>query len=115
MSNIDYINGITGFSEVETIKAPSRATQIAIESDLVIGTTRPYLKKFAIVDKKFENCVLSSAFSIIEKSDNYNLYFLKEVLMSDFGINILKSNMTGALYPAITIDKLKQIGIPCHH
>ncbi|NRA73219.1 MAG: restriction endonuclease subunit S [Rickettsiales bacterium] len=112
INNIDPIDGISGYSIIKKDKAPSRATQIAISGDLVLGTTRPYLKRFAIIDKNIEGCILSSAFCIIEKSEEYDLYFLKEILMSHFGIALLKANMTGALYPAITIDKLKQIQLP---
>lgn len=109
---IDTLEGILNSKEILTEKAPSRATQIIKENDLIIGTTRPYLKKFAIVDKKYDNNICSSGFTVIENSNLYNIFFLKEFLMSSIGVEQLKNRMTGGLYPAITTEELKLIKIP---
>ncbi|MGN1153861.1 MAG: restriction endonuclease subunit S [Candidatus Gastranaerophilaceae bacterium] len=109
---IDTLKGILNSKEILIEKAPSRATQIIKENDLIIGTTRPYLKKFAIVDKKYNNNICSSGFVVIENSNSYNISFLKEFLISSVGIEQLKNRMTGGLYPAITTEELKQIKIP---
>jgi type I restriction enzyme S subunit len=109
---IDPINGITEIKRILKSKAPSRANQTVKTGDLIIGTTRPYLKKFAIVPSKYNGNVCSSGFSVIEVSNNYNLYYLKEFLMSYFGIEQLKNRMTGGLYPAITDEELRKIKIP---
>lgn len=112
IGSVDLIKGITETKKITINNAPSRATQIIKNGDLIIGTTRPYLKKFAIVDEKHDNCICSSGFQVIEPSKNYNLLFLKEFLSSDIGIEQLKNKMTGALYPAITFEELKNILIP---
>ncbi len=112
IGDIDPILGITNAKELNVEKAPSRATQIIKNKDLIIGTTRPYLKKFAIVDNKYDSCICSSGFSVIESSSKYNLSFLKEYLMSSIGTEQLKNNMSGGLYPAITTEKFKNIKIP---
>lgn len=112
IGDIDPILGITNAKELNIEKAPSRATQIIKNKDLIIGTTRPYLKKFAIVDNKYDSCICSSGFSVIESSSKYNLSFLKEYLMSSIGTEQLKNNMSGGLYPAITTEKFKNIKIP---
>lgn len=78
---------------------------------MIIGTTRPYLKKFAIVDSEYNNNICSSGFQIINSKEN-NLEFLFEYLRSDAGILQFKFYMTGALYPAITSKDLKKIKIP---
>ena len=109
---VDPVEGITEIKEIEIKKAPSRATQIVNEGDLIIGTTRPYLKKFAIIPKDFNGYICSSGFSVIEKSDSYNLEYLKQFLMCTYGIEQLRNKMTGALYPAITETELKNILIP---
>ena len=75
---IDPIQGILELSELEVEQAPSRATQIVNEGDLIVGTTRPYLKKFALISSDYNNDVCSSGFSVIEQSETYNLLFLKE-------------------------------------
>jgi len=109
---IDTNFGITRVKNIEVKKAPSRATQQVSTGDLIIGTTRPYLKRFAIVDNQFDGNICSSGFSVIEPNSNYNLNYLKEFLMSFYGIEQLKNRMTGGTYPAITNNELKEILIP---
>ncbi len=109
---IDENFGITKVKEILVKKAPSRATQQVSTGDLIIGTTRPYLKRFAIVKEEHDGDICSSGFSIVEPSSNYDLNFLKEFLFSYYGIEQLKNRMTGATYPAITNSELKEILIP---
>lgn len=109
---IDPIKGILNSKEVLLSKTPSRATQIVKTDDLIIGTTRPYLKKFAIVKKEYNENVCSSGFTIIEPSLNYYLPYLLHFLKCSYGIEQLKNRMTGGLYPAITEGELKEIKIP---
>jgi type I restriction enzyme S subunit len=109
---IDPTKGILEAKEIEVKKAPSRATQIVKEGDLIIGTTRPYLKKFAIVTNEYDSDICSSGFSIIGQSANYHLPFLHQFLKCTYGIEQLKNRMTGGLYPAITEPELKEIKIP---
>lgn len=109
---VDPMGGIKEIKTLPTHKAPSRASQFVKEGDFIIGTTRPYLKKFALVEAKHNDYVCSSGFSVIEKSKEYNLSFLKQFLMSSYGIDQLKNKMTGALYPAITEPELRKIKVP---
>lgn len=112
MSGVDSMLGIFEASNVQLSKAPSRATQIIKTNDLIIGTTRPYLKKFAIVSEEYNYNVASSAFQIIEPDEKYCLEFLLEFLKSSIGVKQFEFYMTGALYPAITSKDLRRILIP---
>jgi restriction endonuclease S subunit len=112
IGSIDPIKGILEAKEIPLRKAPSRATQYVKKGDLIIGTTRPYLKKFAIVSDEYDNDVCSSGFSVIEKSNEYHLPYLHQFLKCSYGIEQLKNKMTGGLYPAITEPELKVIKIP---
>ncbi len=109
---IDPIKGILEAKELPINKAPSRATQIIKEGDLIIGTTRPYLKKFAIVTKEFDNDICSSGFTIFEPNSNYYLPYFLQFLKCIYGVEQLKNRMTGGLYPAITESELKEIKLP---
>jgi len=109
---IDPTNGISELKEIKVKNAPSRATQEVKTGDLLIGTTRPYLKRFVIIEPEYEGNICSSGFSIIAPSSNYNLFYLKEFLMSYFGLEQLKNRMTGGTYPAITNNELKEILVP---
>ena len=113
IGSVDPILGILESKTISLSKAPSRATQYINTGDLIIATTRPYLKKFAIVEKKFNENVCSSGFTVIEYNPTkYNLEFIKEFLQSYYGIEQFKEKMTGGLYPAITLKELKTIKIP---
>lgn len=109
---VDPLKGILECKNLLVKKAPSRATQIIKIGDLIIGTTRPYLKRFAIVNEQFDGNIASSGFQIIAPSDSYNLEFLLEYLKSDYGVKQFELYMTGALYPAITSKDLRKVLIP---
>lgn len=112
IGSVDALNGITYAEKIPTSKAPSRATQKIKTKDLIIGTTRPYLKKFAIVNQNFDDCVCSSGFQVIEPNETNNISFLYEYLMTAPAIAQFELFMTGALYPAITNKDLKKVLIP---
>ncbi|EKT3972905.1 restriction endonuclease subunit S [Flavobacterium psychrophilum] len=112
MGGIDTGLGIVEVSNLEVSKAPSRATQTILSGDLIIGTTRPYLKKFAIVTDKNNENIASSAFQIIAPSKDYCLDYLLEYIKSEFGVKQFEYYMTGALYPAITSKDLRRVLIP---
>lgn len=112
IGGIDPNLGIIKTTKISTQKAPSRATQQVKTGDLLIGTTRPYLKKFAIVEDIFNDYICSSGFQVIEKSIEYNLYYILFVLQSDFCIKQFEYFMTGALYPAINKKQLEDIIVP---
>ncbi|MGV0966984.1 restriction endonuclease subunit S [Empedobacter falsenii] len=109
---IDTTKGILEVKEVKIDTAPSRATQIVKKGDLILGLTRPYLKKFALVTQEYDDNICSSGFSIIEESKEYYLPYLLQFLKCSYGIEQLKNRMTGGLYPAITEGELKEIKIP---
>ena len=113
LGGIDPNFGIVDTKTIYAKRAPSRATHTVKTGDLIIGTTRPYLKKFAIIKDKNNGDVASSGFSTIQENrEKYNLYFLNEVLKSPIGIKQFEIKMTGALYPAITQSDLLELKIP---
>ena len=112
MGDIDPIFGVINDSVLFTKDAPSRATQRVITGDLIIGTTRPYLKRFAIVSPKYNQCICSSAFQVIKANDRYNLEFVYYYLQTQLAVKQFEAYMTGALYPAINASDLRRIKIP---
>ena len=109
--DVDPIFGIINDTNLSTYNAPSRATQSIKTGDLIIGTTRPYLKRFAIVSEKHNQCVCSSAFQVIEPNKRYNIEYVYYFLQTQLGIIQIETYMTGALYPAINTSDLRQIKI----
>lgn len=112
IGGIDSETGEITSEKLETTKAPSRATQIVHTGDLIFGLTRPYLKKFAIVDKEHDGFICSSGFQVIQPSSEYNLNYVLEVFKSNTCISQFKEAMTGALYPALNAGQLGNIKIP---
>lgn len=111
MSDVDPIFGIVNDTIISTKDAPSRATQSVHTGDLIIGTTRPYLKRFAIVTSKHNNCICSSAFQVIKPNKNYNLGYVYYFLQTQLAIMQFEAFMTGALYPAINTFDLGRLKI----
>lgn len=111
MSDVDPIFGIVNDTIISTNDAPSRATQSVNTGDLIIGTTRPYLKRFAIVTSKHNKCICSSAFQVIKPNKNYNLEYVYYFLQTQLAIMQFEAFMTGALYPAINTSDLGRIKI----
>ena len=112
LGDVSPREGIIGKQTLKVKKAPSRATQTIQEGDLIIGTTRPYLKRFAIVSENYDGNVCSSGFQVIESSSTYNIRFLYEYLLTSLAIEQFEYYMTGALYPAITSKDLRKVQIP---
>ena len=112
IGGINVETGKLNSEEIEVSKAPNRATQVVHTGDLIFGMTRPYLKKFAIIDKEHDNCICSSGFQVIEPSEEYNLNYILEIFKSNICISQFKEAMTGALYPALNAEQLKNIRIP---
>lgn len=112
LGGVDANSNIALANSVSVSKAPSRATQIVKTGDLIIGTTRPYLKKFAIIDELQNNYVCSSGFQVIEPSEEYDIRFILEMLKFETTIKQFEILMTGALYPAVNFEQLKEIKIP---
>ena len=112
IGGINAIDNIATANEVLIADAPSRATQTVEGGDLIIGTTRPYLKRFALIQDFQGGYVCSSGFQIIKKNPKYDLRYITEVLKLDPIIKQFEALMTGALYPAINAEQLKQVRIP---
>lgn len=112
IGGINAIDNTVTANEILVTDAPSRATQIVKKGDLIIGTTRPYLKRYALIRDCEDGYVCSSAFQVIEESRDYDLRFIMEMLKLEPVIKQFEALMTGALYPAVNIEQLKQIRIP---
>lgn len=112
MGDVDPLFGIVNYTTLSTNKAPSRATQSISTGDLIIGTTRPYLKRFAIVSAEYNQCICSSAFQVIKPNKRYNTEFIYYFLQTQLAVIQFEAYMTGGLYPAINTSDLRQIRMP---
>ena len=112
IGGIDAENNTANANVVRIENAPSRATQTVKTGDLIIGTTRPYLKRFALINEQQNNYVCSSGFQVIENDQRYDLEFILDTIKLDPIIKQFEYLMTGALYPAVNSEQIKQVRIP---
>jgi type I restriction enzyme S subunit len=95
----------------ETLKgkeAPSRAKRQIKADDVIISTTRPYLRAYAKVPKDLEGEICSTAFAVLNPGKKITTDYLYYAVRSDFFVNQLKSKQRGASYPAVGIRDVKK-------
>lgn len=93
--------------------APSRAQQIIKVNDVLFGTTRPMLKRYCIVTKKYDEQICSTGFCVLRAKQTEVLpkwiYF--NLTTNDF-YKCVEQYQQGAGYPSISDSDLKKIQIP---
>lgn len=93
--------------------APSRARKVIRTKNVILATTRPYLKNIAIVPEELDNQICSTGFCVLcpdtEKVDYRYLYF---AVKTDAFIKQLIPKQRGANYPAVTDEDVFDSEIP---
>ena len=102
--------------EVKTIDsetAPSRAQQIVHENDVLFGTTRPTLKRYCLVPRKYHEQICSTGFCVLRpKTDVILPRFLFHIIGTNAIFAYVEANQRGASYPAISDRVLKAFDMP---
>ena len=100
--NID-LNRITDTIEINKENAPSRAQQIIMTDDILLGTTRPTLKRYCQVPVQYDKQICSTGYCVFRAQ--------KEIVMSrwifyNIGNNkfweYCEANQKGAGYPCLS-------------
>ena len=93
--------------------APSRAQQIIIEGDVLFGGTRPMLKRYCMVPKKYDGQICSTGFCVLrpQKEVVLSSWLYHIITTSDFYAHVEKYQK-GASDPAITDKEIKMYKIP---
>lgn len=114
ISSIDNVaHSMTSTTEYMFNEAPSRAQQVVQNGDILVSMVRPNLRNIASVCSEDKNLVASSGFCVL-RSLSRNEEFLKQLVLSDFFTDYLLSRVSGANYPAVREEDIKEceIGIP---
>lgn len=93
---------ITSAREVLGKDAPSRARKVIRTGDVIVATTRPYLRSIAHVPPELDGQICSTGFCVLRSNDLVNPRWLFFFALSDALINQLVPRMRGASYPAVT-------------
>lgn len=114
IASIDNVaHRMTSTTEVVFREAPSRAQQIVENGDVLVSMVRPNLRNVASVCSDDNNLVASSGFCVL-RSTSSNGEFVRQLVLSDFFTEYLLSRVSGANYPAVREEDIKDcmIGIP---
>lgn len=113
ISSIDNAtNNIELADEIIFSDAPSRAQQKVEFGDILISLVRPNLKNIAVLNYSYDNLVASSGFCIL-RTDHYvvDKYYLLYVILDNTFTKYLMERTSGANYPAVREDDIKQCEI----
>lgn len=99
--------------QVNAANAPSRAKKIIKEGDIIFATTRPTLKRLAIIQKEYDNQICSTGFTVLRPNPEIAISsFIFYSLLQESFMNRMESLQRGASYPAVTDSNVKGFIIP---
>jgi type I restriction enzyme S subunit len=92
--------------------APSRARKVIRKNDVLIATTRPYLRTVALVPDAFDNQICSTGFCVLRSNESALPDWLFYFCLSDQFMQQIVPLMRGANYPAVTDKDILNAQIP---
>ena len=106
-------NCITDTQKIKAENAPSRAQQIVKEGDILLGTTRPMLKRYCMIDKTYDGQICSTGFCVLRAKDTSisTRWLYHQIASSAFFAHVEKFQK-GAGYPAISDADVRSYKIP---
>lgn len=106
-------NIITETQNINPDTAPSRAQQIVMKDDIILGTTRPMLKRYCIIPEKYDGEICSTGFCVLRaKTDIINPRWLYHNITTKKFFAYVEKNQQGASYPAISDTIVKAFKLP---
>lgn len=106
-------NIITETQNINADTAPSRAQQIVMKDDIILGTTRPMLKRYCIIPEKYDGEICSTGFCVLRaKTDIINPRWLYHNITTKKFFAYVEKNQQGASYPAISDTIVKAFMLP---
>lgn len=99
--------------EIDKSNAPSRAQQIVCSEDVLLGTTRPLLKRFCLVPAEYDGDICSTGFCVLRADSNRVLpSWLFHLISSTDFFTYVERVQQGTSYPTITDAAVKAYRIP---
>lgn len=104
---------IVSFQTIEAQNAPSRAKQLLNNGDIIVSTVRPNLNAVAIVEEETDNLMVgSTGYCVLRCKDTMDARYLFNFCQSQYFIDDMTSQATGASYPAVSSSIVKNSLIP---
>ena len=114
LSSVDRnTNMILDTDSITADNAPIRARQIVNRGDILLGTTRPMLKRYCMVPDEYDKQICSTGFCVLRSNPKMILsnWIFHNISSSNFFVHV-ESFQKGASYPAISDKDVKNYLIP---
>ena len=99
--------------EINKDNAPSRAQQIVRFNDILLGTTRPMLKRYCQIPLAFDNHICSTGFCVLRANNAIVLTrWLYHIISTMVFFDYIDRTQHGSSYPAISDKEIKAFEIP---
>jgi type I restriction enzyme S subunit len=96
-------------SAIDVDSAPSRAQQLVRLGDVLFGTTRPLLSRFAHVDAELDGSLASTGYCVLRANPELMLHrFLFHSVQTTSFMRHVGASQQGASYPSITDSAVKK-------
>ena len=92
--------------------APSRAQQIVRLNDILLGTTRPMLRRYCMISNSYDGQICSTGFCVLRAQDFVLPQWIYHQITSTEFFSYVEKNQKGASYPSISDTKVKEYQIP---
>lgn len=113
LSSVDRVsNKIIETMSITKLTAPSRAQKIVKSGDIILGTTRPTLKRFTKITDDYNDQICSTGFYVFRTNGQVLPNYVYHIFSSSDFYKYLEENQSGASYPAITDALVKRYKIP---
>jgi len=116
ISSVDNLAGVIKLDKVRSLRgsdAPSRARKVIRTGDVLLATTRPYLKNIALVPDALDEEICSTGLCVIRAREGISLpRYVYYACRSDFFVEQLIPKQRGANYPAVTDDDVYESLLP---
>ena len=99
-------------TEITSRNAPSRAQRIVKTDDIIFGTTRPTLRRYAKITEEFDNQICSTGFYVFRGNDEVLSNYIYHIFASDAFNHYVEENQSGASYPAISNSLVEKYKFP---
>ena len=104
---------ITETQNINADSAPSRAQQIVQTNDILLGTTRPMLKRYCMISEEYDGDICSTGFCVLRvKEDIVRTRWVYHNIATNNFFSYVEQNQKGASYPAISDAMVKAFRIP---
>ena len=121
---IDYIDissvdnaekKIISYQTIDANDAPSRAKQLLKQGDVLVSTVRPNLNAVAVVEEETENLMVgSTGYCVLRCKETMDVRYLFNFCQSQYFVDDMSSQATGASYPAVSNGIVRSSLIPCY-